>query len=215
MKLIEAYNLLVEDGVANNHRFFSELYKHYGFDDDRMLKEYLDFIEHEPVAWLRGFPAKLTTKLAFAKPKTAVIKLLKKHAVIQALGQEYAIQLHDIVWNTFKREAEAIVTERLTNQDTQRQEDIKDMCNQQDDAFSVGSLETYESLPTPPMKTFKTIHIQQPKITIQETMEPVTFEKDKDNKDNRVEFLKSVLLKMSVTLPDGVRDAFQLLVSRV
>ncbi len=240
MKLIEAYNLLAADGVADNHRYFAELYKLYNFADDQPLRDYLDFIEHEPVHWMRGFPAKLVNRLGFAKPKTAVIKLLKKPAVAEALGADYVARIHDLIWNTFKREADAILQERSTKvaasrasiqviQEGKEGKEGKE-CIEGDDVeeMSVGSVESAESFvfgqePTPPLR---------PLITMVPSVSSSTFggitgttdttdttntscKQTKNDYEDRVEFLKSVLFKMSQTLPDGVADAFRLLVSRV
>ncbi len=218
MKLIEAYNLLAADGVADNHRYFAELYKLYNFGDDQPLRDYLDFIEHEPVHWMRGFPAKLVNRIGFAKPKTAVVKLLKKPAVAEALGHQYVTHIHDLIWNTFKREADTILKERTTTKATiqviQEGKSVEEM--------SVGSLESAESFafghePTPPLRPLITMSLDPadgsspPTTPATPTLSTITH----GNENERVAFLKSVLLTMSQTLPDGVADAFRLLVSRV
>ena len=73
MNLDDACKLLGAQG-----RVFAEIYKLYGFKDDRSLKDYLDFVIHEPVEWLKGFPSKWDTRASFGRPKTALIKLLKE-----------------------------------------------------------------------------------------------------------------------------------------
>lgn len=93
-------------------RYFSDVYKLYEFKDDQLLKDYLDFITHEPVEWMKGFPAKLTQKGSFSRPKAAVIKLLKHADVIEALGEPYTQSVYDIVWNTFKKHIDAILSTR-------------------------------------------------------------------------------------------------------
>jgi len=112
MRLIDAYNLLVEDGISDNHRYFSELYKQFNYRDEGLLKDYLEFIYYDPVEWMRGFPKKLTTKTSFSKPKTAVIKLLKKEAVVEAVGAEFAERLHTKIWKTFKENSEGLLADR-------------------------------------------------------------------------------------------------------
>jgi hypothetical protein len=194
MKIGEAYNLLVEDGITDNHRYFAEVYKLYGFTDDKPLKEYLDFIEHEPVHWMRGFPSKLTTKLAFSKPKTAIIKLLKKQSVIQALGADYVDHIYDVVWNTFKKEVNTILAERGAAVEVQQEE------GKGDDQVSVGTVETLDTLPTPTPRPYTVLKLTQDAISAPE---------------DRAEFLKDVLMRMADALPDGYADAFRLLVNRV
>lgn len=98
--------------LGQQSRDFSEVYKLYDFKDDASLVSYLDFIVHEPVAWLEGFPSRFITKAAFNKPKAAVIKLLKQPEVLEALGQEYVVKIHDIVWSSFKKHADQIVSKR-------------------------------------------------------------------------------------------------------
>lgn len=107
MKLSDATVLLGEQG-----RFFSELYKHFNYRDDQLLKDYLDFVIHEPAEWLKGFPTKLTKPGTFAKPKTALIKLLKQAEVKAALDDAYCTRVHDIVWQTFKTHADTILQTR-------------------------------------------------------------------------------------------------------
>ena len=109
MKLSEATPLL-----GGQARYFTEVYKLFRYTDDQSLKDYLDFIVHEPVEWLKGFPTKYTSKNSFSRPKTAVLKLLKETAVIAALGEEYTIGIHDAIWSTFKRHSDEIVKKRAS-----------------------------------------------------------------------------------------------------
>ena len=70
-------NLATATALAGSQaRYVSEVYKVFQYKDDQTLRDYLDFVIHEPVEWLKGFPAKLTTKGAFSRPKTALLKLL-------------------------------------------------------------------------------------------------------------------------------------------
>jgi len=107
MKLVDATSLL-----GGQARYFSDVYKLYDFKDDQLLKDYLDFITHEPVEWMKGFPAKLTQKGSFSRPKAAVIKLLKHADVIEVLGEPYTQSVYDVVWNTFKKHIDAILAKR-------------------------------------------------------------------------------------------------------
>jgi hypothetical protein len=72
MHLCESEGLLGESA-----RYFVCVYEHFQFKETQLLKDYLDFIVHEPVEWLKAFPERLKTKSSFAKPKSALIKLLK------------------------------------------------------------------------------------------------------------------------------------------
>jgi hypothetical protein len=94
-------------------RYFTEPYKLFGFTEETQLKDYLDFIIHEPVEWFKGLPGKLITRGSFAKPKTALINLLKEDEVNAVLDAEYIKKVHDIVWKTFKSHSDAIVEKRI------------------------------------------------------------------------------------------------------
>jgi hypothetical protein len=107
MLLSESVQLLGDQG-----KYFSDVYKLYEYRDDQLLKDYLDFVIHEPLEWMRGFPVKFVNKVSFSKPKTALIKLLKQSDVIDALGQAYVRRVHDIVWSTFKKHSEEIIAKR-------------------------------------------------------------------------------------------------------
>jgi hypothetical protein len=107
--------MLLSDSVlllGDQGKYFSDVYKLYEYKDDQTLKDYLDFVIHEPVEWMRGFPSKMITKGSFSKPKSALIKLLKQESVITALGESYVKKVHDIVWAAFKKNADDIVASR-------------------------------------------------------------------------------------------------------
>ena len=98
--------------LGSHARNFSEVYKLYNYRDDQTLRDYLDFVTHEPVEWFKGFPSKLLTKGSFSQPKTALIKLLKQEQVINELGEDYVKHVHDIVWSAFKQHGDAVLERR-------------------------------------------------------------------------------------------------------
>jgi len=81
MNLLEAQKRLAEDGVSDHYRYFIDTYRVHDYKEETLLKEYIDYISHEPLLWLQSFPAKLKSKPAFSKPKTAILKLLKDSKV--------------------------------------------------------------------------------------------------------------------------------------
>lgn len=102
MKLEEAYILLEAQG-----RVFADVAKHYNWKDDADLKEYTDFILHEPTQWMEGYPVKYTDDLQFGKPKTALVKLMKHSKVQEEYGVEYATSVRDAVWVAYKKMSKA------------------------------------------------------------------------------------------------------------
>lgn len=97
MQLAESAALLGEQ-----NRDFADVYKHYNFKDNQSLKEYLEFITHEPTEWFASLPKKYSSK-NITKPKTALFKLLKHGSVILAIGTAYAKHVHDVVLDAYKK----------------------------------------------------------------------------------------------------------------
>jgi hypothetical protein len=98
--------------LGDQSRIFTEVYKLYGFEENQALSEYVDFFLHEPVAWFEGLPGSLKSKASFAKPKTAFSKLIKQPEVISSLGEESCSHIHEVLWDTYKKEAGRIVAAR-------------------------------------------------------------------------------------------------------
>ncbi len=213
MRLIDAYNLLVEDGISDNQRYFSEIYKHFRFSDEQLLKEYLDFIDAEPVEWMRGFPAKLNSKQTFPKPKTAVVKLLKKDAIKQALGVQYVERVYDKIWQTYKKEGEKIMGERSQRSAQSAQPTISSFLSQDDNEDA----ESYQSLPLPVIRSttshrpiaMNILHSDDADGIDHETVPIVAQGAD------RVELLKQVIGCLIGSLDPHVAEAFRLLLAEI
>jgi hypothetical protein len=107
MKLSEA-SILCE----GNNRAFAEVYKLFNFKDEDDLRAYTDFVMHEPVEWMRGFPAAWKSVTMFSKPRAAFHRLLKQTSVLEELGESYCEQVHSVVWNAFKEHMNAILEKR-------------------------------------------------------------------------------------------------------
>lgn len=216
MKLSEAYSLLVEDGVSDNHRYFAEVYKLYQFRDDQLLKDYLEFIIREPVSWFRGFPAKLTTKTSFSKPKTAVIKLLKHDTVIDELGEEYVQRVHDVVWKTYKQCHEEILETRQKTKSPTAKMTVMDH-------FDV---ESYESLPVPsgPKIASKPFYVvekekaqaKENEISVEDISHTHEIEEESIvHLNKKIKKLKEIIHHLTKHMNDGVSDAFQILLEEL
>jgi len=103
--------------LGSNERYFTVVYEAFKYKGEDLLRTYIDFIVREPVEWIRGFPLKLRTRASFAKPKAAIIKLLKTGNVLEALGADYCSNAHDVVWDTFKKHSDDILNARLATGD--------------------------------------------------------------------------------------------------
>jgi hypothetical protein len=208
MKLKDAYALLHESGNADHHRNFAMIFKHYNFDDDTDLKDYLDFVESETLEWYKGFPAGFLTKEQLGKPKTALIKLLKAADVKTALGAEYVAKVHKKVWDTFKHNVESIAQERMVRAVHEQPTVVS--CSPpppQETSLSTEDFEctgVYRIVPLQPERP-------TPTGTFEKHPEPPKTKTDAE----RIQLLKDVLSKMAETLPAGASDAVRLLVSHV
>ena len=108
MKLDDAYALLESQG-----RIMADVAKHYNWKDDADLKEYTDFILHEPIQWMKGYPAKYVQESQFGKPKTALVKLLKNETVQAEYGVEYTSTVRDAVWKAYKQIVKSEKSEKV------------------------------------------------------------------------------------------------------
>ena len=108
MKLVDAAAL-----CEANSRAFTEVYKLYNFKDEDDLKAYVDFVIHEPVEWMRGFPAAWKSVGLFSKPRAAFHRLLKQPAVLDELTEKYCDHVHGVIWNAFKTHMNTILEKRV------------------------------------------------------------------------------------------------------
>jgi hypothetical protein len=95
-----------------NARYFTEVYKLFNYKDDDDLRAYCEFVIHEPVEWMRGFPAKWKTSSNFGRVRAAFHKLMKADAVESDLGADFCHRVHEIVWETFKEHMDAVLEKR-------------------------------------------------------------------------------------------------------
>ena len=98
---------------SDNSRVFLEVFKGFDYKEDAPLKDYLDFVCHEPPEWMRGFPSKWKSESQFARVRASFHKLLKNTDVQNALGIDYANRVHDVIWGVFKTHMEPIIVERI------------------------------------------------------------------------------------------------------
>lgn len=101
--------------IESYSRSFCEVYKQYEYKDDDNLRDYLDFVIHEPSEWLRGFPTQWKTKIQFTHVRAAFHKLLKSGDIINELGEKYCNTVHEIIWGTFKKDLEGVLEKRNSN----------------------------------------------------------------------------------------------------
>jgi hypothetical protein len=197
MNLLEAQKKLAEDGVSDHYRYFIDTYRIHDFKEETLLKEYIDFIIHEPLLWLQLFPAKLKSKPAFSKPKTAVLKLLRDVKVIEVLGAEYCDKAHDLIDKTYKSHHTEIVAKRMGEPDiivTKEEE------------------ERVEPAPTHAVGVQSTLTIEEGVETLDGSEESTAEELRELQKKYRV-LKKAYEVLLKATLPEGQFNSVQLMMN--
>jgi hypothetical protein len=197
MNLLEAQKKLAEDGVSDHYRYFMDTYRVHDFKEESLLKEYIDFIIHEPLLWLQLFPAKLKSKPAFSKPKTAVLKLLRDSKVIEGLGAEYCDKAHELIDKTYKLHHTEIVAKRMGEPDV---------------VVTKEEEERVEPAPTHAVGVQSTLTIEEGVETLDGSEESTAEELREIQKKYRV-LKKAYEVLLKATLPEGQFNSVQLIMN--
>lgn len=155
MKLSDAAQL-----CEANTRAFSEVYKIYNYKDEDNLRAYCDFVTHEPVEWMRGFPAAWKSVGLFSKPRAAFHRLLRASAVVEELGAEYCENVHTVIWNAFKGHMDAILEKRagaVKKPAATLVETESDRQSVQSEALTAESVDVIEPVPCVPVRPWNEI----------------------------------------------------------
>lgn len=76
------------------------------------LKDYLDFINNDPVHWLSSLPDDLTCKSAFHKYKEPIYKLIKHTKLHEDYGENYCVNLMNNIKQAFTINCQDIIDKR-------------------------------------------------------------------------------------------------------
>ena len=197
MNLLEAQKRLAEDGVSDHYRYFIDTYRVHDFKEETLLKEYIDYICHEPLLWLQSFPSKLKSKPAFSKPKTAILKLLRDVKVIEVLGGDYCEKAHDLIDKTYKTHHNEIVTKRMGEPDV---------------VVTKEEEERVEPAPTHAVGVQSTLTIEEGVETLDGSEESSAEELREMQKKYRV-LKKAYEVLLKSTLPEGQYQSVQLMLN--
>jgi hypothetical protein len=160
MKLSDAAQL-----CEGNARAFAEVYKIYNYKDDDDLRAYCDFVTHEPVEWMRGFPAAWKSVGLFSKPRAAFHRLLRASSVVEELGAEYCENVHTVIWNAFKGHMDTILEKRAgavkkpatAAAAVAAAETESDRLSVESDALTAESVDVIEPVPCVPVRPWSAI----------------------------------------------------------
>jgi len=150
----------LSDATALASPAFKEVYRLFNFNDDDELKDYCDFVLHEPVEWMRGFPASWKSTTMFSKPRAAFHKLMKSDAVVQDLGTAYCENVHNVVWKSFKEHMTVILEKRNTHfisSESIHPNDDESVCSEKMSTTSIEELHPVPHVPTLKVPSWKQV----------------------------------------------------------
>lgn len=115
LTLGQAYELLLCPNQKSNDipLKFKETYEHFGYKHDDLLTRFVNLIYDEPIAWLNALPDKYKSVSSLAKPKTAVLNLLKKEEVKHAVGEALCTDACNKLDAAFKANKDKISAARM------------------------------------------------------------------------------------------------------
>lgn len=120
--------------LTNNElvKYFKDQLRHFKISPETSLKEYLDIINGDAVAWLNSLPKGVKSKSTFHKYKAPLYVILEHKDVINAYGYNYCTSVLRNVKQTFKDSIDKIISER--KQSGQEEEVAVDEVHEQEDS---------------------------------------------------------------------------------
>jgi hypothetical protein len=110
---IESALSLITD--ANHQKYLRATCRHVRINEQRTLADMIETIVNDPREWFHAFPKELKAASALAKPKTAVLTLLRHDTVRRVYGDEYCdrnLMAIDTAWKKHKNE---VIASRADN----------------------------------------------------------------------------------------------------
>lgn len=144
MNLKEAFLLLGSQG-----RCLLEIAKHYHFKEENDIKDFIEFVKHDPNEWFSGFPSRFRGEKS-SVVKTAFVKLMKNTQLKEVVGPELCDETRSAVWNTYKQrdhtssESKKDVTSTAPNPTL---EIVDDIPSESEDLHSLWSFKKQKVLP--------------------------------------------------------------------
>ena len=105
MDIQQAINLL----SGENHKYFLEQINHFEIDVTTPLKEYLDSIDNDVLAWFKLAPENIKAESTYYKFKSPVQNLLQHKDVVQQNGHIYCNTLYNKIKSVFSKHKQDIV----------------------------------------------------------------------------------------------------------
>lgn len=105
MDIQQAINLL----SGENHKYFLEQINHFEIDVTTPLKQYLDSIDNDVLAWFKLAPENIKAESTYYKFKSPVQNLLQHKDVVQQNGHIYCNTLYNKIKSVFSKHKQDIV----------------------------------------------------------------------------------------------------------
>lgn len=113
MNIQQAINILAPSKEAHDN--FIKQIKHFEIDEKSELKDYLQSINDDVLAWLNSAPENIKKESTFFKYKSPIGKLLEHEDVIKLYGHTYCNKLAKEITNVFSKHKKDIIKQRNNN----------------------------------------------------------------------------------------------------
>lgn len=115
MNIQETYTFLDNNFSKIVLEYFKKQVSLFKVEPTSKLKDYLDFIDSDPVHWLNSLPNDIQCKSAFHKYKEPIYKLIKHTKLHEDYGENYCSTILTNIKQAFSSNCQDIIDKRKTN----------------------------------------------------------------------------------------------------
>lgn len=114
MNIQETSAFLTENSKPIINDYFQKQIRIFNLNTTSPLKDYLDFINSDPVHWFNSLPTDLQSKSAFHKYKEPIYKLLKHTKIHELYGKDYCDTIINNMKQAFITTCQSLIDQRKT-----------------------------------------------------------------------------------------------------
>jgi hypothetical protein len=113
MNVQQAIDILLSQ--PENHKYFIQQINHFNIDKTSPIKDYLDFINGDIIAWFKSAPENIKAESTYYKFKAPLNTLLEHELVIKQCEHTFCTTLAKNITKTFSKHKQEIINERNNN----------------------------------------------------------------------------------------------------
>lgn len=118
MNIQETSAFLTENSKPIINDYFQKQCRIFNLNSTSPLKDYLDFINSDPVHWFNSLPTDLQSKSAFHKYKEPIYKLLKHTKIHELYGNDYCDTIINNMKQAFITTCQSLIDDRKKTKQT-------------------------------------------------------------------------------------------------